>query len=94
MDFLWLPLEEAFAKILSGEIVNSIAVGGILAANRVINHGGATRRADAPFDLRPQSLAARRQGPDMKKLWVPLRLTCPHTMGNPRPRPSALPRRG
>ncbi|KXB54851.1 hydrolase, NUDIX family [Corynebacterium sp. CMW7794] len=68
MDFLWLPLEEAVAKILSGEIVNSIAVGGILAADRVINHGGATRPADAPFDLRPQSLAARRQGPDMKKL--------------------------
>lgn len=72
MSLSWVPLTDARQAALHGEVVNSIAVAGIFAAAEVINRGAAPRPADAPFRLRPQRLAGRRQEagivPDMKKL--------------------------
>lgn len=67
MDFAWVDLDEAVAKVLSGEINNSIAVAGILAAKQVLSGNGQAREVSAPFELRPTSIASRRQGPDLKK---------------------------
>lgn len=68
MDFAWIKLDEAVAKVLSGEINNSIAVTGIFAAWQVLNGHGQARDVTAPFDLRPTSIATRRSGPDLKKI--------------------------
>ena len=68
MDFAWIKLDEAVAKVLSGEINNSIAVTGIFAAWEVLNGHGQARDVTAPFDLRPTSIATRRSGPDLKKI--------------------------
>lgn len=72
MDFSWVDLEDAADMALRGEVVNSIAVSGILAAARLVARGDAPRPIDEPFRLRPTSLAARRakQGvvPDMKQI--------------------------
>ena len=67
MDFAWIKLDEAVAKVLAGEINNSIAVTGIFAAWQVVNGHGQARDVTAPFDLRPTSIATRRSGPDLKK---------------------------
>ena len=67
MDFAWVDLAEAVDRVLSGDITNSIAVAGILAAQRVVVGGDTARSVDAPFTLRPTALAARRVGPDMKR---------------------------
>lgn len=72
MDLRWVPLAEARAAVMRGEIVNSIAVAGILAAGEVEAGRAVPRGTDEPFTLRPTSLAARRaaQGtvPDMKRI--------------------------
>lgn len=72
MDLRWAPLAEARAAVMRGEIVNSIAVAGILAAGEVEAGRAVPRGTDEPFTLRPTSLAARRaaQGtvPDMKRI--------------------------
>lgn len=72
MDLRWLPLAEAREAVMRGEIVNSIAVAGILAASEVEAGRAAPRGTDEPFELRPTSLAERRaeQGvvPDMKRI--------------------------
>lgn len=72
MDLRWVPLAEARAAVMRGEIVNSIAVAGILAAGEVEAGCAVPRGTDEPFTLRPTSLAARRaaQGtvPDMKRI--------------------------
>ena len=68
MDFAWIKLDEAVAKVLAGEINNSIAVTGILAAWQVLNGHGQALDVTAPFDLRPTSIATRRSGPDLKKI--------------------------
>ena len=68
MDFAWIKLDEAVAKVLAGEINNSIAVTGIFAAWQVVNGHGQARDVTAPFDLRPTSIATRRSGPDLKKI--------------------------
>ena len=60
MDFRWVPLSEAAQMVLRGEIVNSIAVGGILAACRVAEGKAQSRDVSEPFELRPQSLPKRR----------------------------------
>ena len=67
MDFAWIKLDEAVAKVLAGGINNSIAVTGIFAAWQVVNGHGQARDVTAPFDLRPTSIATRRSGPDLKK---------------------------
>ena len=72
MGFMWMDLDTAADKALSGEIVNSIAVSGILAAARLVARGESPRPVDEPFRFRPLSLADRRaqQGvvPDMKRI--------------------------
>ena len=68
MDFAWIKLDAAVAKVLAGEINNSIAVTGIFAAWQVVNGHGQARDVTAPFDLRPTSIATRRSGPDLKKI--------------------------
>lgn len=72
MDLRWLPLAEAREAVMRGEIVNSIAVAGILATSEVEAGRAAPRGTDEPFELRPTSLAERRaeQGvvPDMKRI--------------------------
>ena len=72
MDFAWVALDEARARVMRGEIVNSIAVAGILAASEVAAGRAEPRDVAEPFDLRPSSLASRRSRagiiPDMKQI--------------------------
>lgn len=72
MSFRWVPLADAADMVMAGDIVNSIAVAGVLAACRVFAGDAESRAVSAPFTLRPTSLARRRaeQGivPDMKRL--------------------------
>lgn len=55
----WLPLSEAMRMVLSGEIVNSIAVAGILAAHTV-EDVESLRPIDAPWVDRPRAFARRK----------------------------------
>ncbi|GAB2517642.1 ADP-ribose pyrophosphatase [Corynebacterium atrinae] len=68
----WVSVEQAVSMIMSGEIVNSIAIAGIFAAAEVLAGRSEARPVSVPFDLRPASLAQRRidEGiaPDMKML--------------------------
>ena len=56
----WFPLAEAVEMVLSGDIVNSLAVAGILAARSVDRDVRALRPIDAPWPDRPTRFAARR----------------------------------
>nr|WP_090342772.1 NUDIX hydrolase [Mycolicibacterium malmesburyense]CRL73361.1 NTP pyrophosphohydrolase [Mycolicibacterium malmesburyense] len=56
----WYPLDEAARMVFAGEIVNAIAVSGILAAHTVTDLDG-LRSVDAPWTDRPTSFG-RRQG--------------------------------
>lgn len=60
----WFPLAEAVRMVLAGEIVNSIAVAGLLAAHAHAGaHPGPTaelRSVDAPWPDRPTDFAARK----------------------------------
>ena len=55
----WIDLEQAAAQVLTGEIVNSIAAVGVLAAREVIVRGETPRPISAPWPDRPQAFAAR-----------------------------------
>ena len=55
----WFPLAEAVRMVLNGEIVNSLAVGGILAAHTVTDPT-ALRPVDAPWTDRPTAFARRK----------------------------------
>jgi 8-oxo-dGDP phosphatase len=55
----WVPLDEAVKMVLSGEIANSIAVGGILAAHTVTDVTP-LRPVDAPWTDRPTAFARRK----------------------------------
>jgi 8-oxo-dGDP phosphatase len=55
----WYPLEEAVRLVLTGEIVNSIAVAGILAVNTVTDVT-TLRPVDAPWTDRPTAFARRK----------------------------------
>lgn len=57
----WYPLTETIRQILSGEIVNSIAVAGILAAHAVAQGIAHPRRLDAEWTDRPTSFPARQK---------------------------------
>jgi ADP-ribose pyrophosphatase len=59
----WLTLDEAVAKVLSGEIVNTIAVSGILAAHAVRGRFDALRPVDAEWIDRPTAFARRKAKP-------------------------------
>ncbi|BBY83703.1 NUDIX hydrolase [Mycolicibacterium pulveris] len=54
----WFPLTQAVQMVLFGEIVNSIAVGGILAAHTVTDES-ALRPVDTPWTDRPTAFARR-----------------------------------
>jgi ADP-ribose pyrophosphatase len=56
----WLPLDAAVQQVLAGEIVNSLAVAGILAAHAVLDRS-ALRSADSPWTDRPHAFAARQR---------------------------------
>ena len=72
MDFAWVPLDQARRDVMAGQITNSIAIAGILAASEVLAGRAKARSTDTPFELRPANLPERRyvQGvtPDMKKI--------------------------
>jgi ADP-ribose pyrophosphatase len=55
-----VPLADAVRQTLTGEIVNSIAVGGILAAHLVCTGAAQPRPVDAPWPSRPTAWASRR----------------------------------
>ncbi len=55
----WVPLDEAVQMVLSGEIANSIAVGGILAAHTVTDVTS-LRPVDASWTDRPSAFARRK----------------------------------
>lgn len=54
----WLALDTAVERVLAGEIVNSIAVAGILAAHAATDRS-ALRTVGAPWTDRPTAFAAR-----------------------------------
>ena len=54
MTSSWLPLEDAVAQVLSGEIENAMACLGVLAAAQAQRQGfQGLRPADAPWRARP-----------------------------------------
>jgi 8-oxo-dGDP phosphatase len=55
----WYPLDEAVRMVLAGDIVNSLAAGGILAAH-AISDVAALRPVDAPWRDRPTAFGRRR----------------------------------
>ena len=59
-------------QVLRGEIINSIAISGIMTAAEVLAGRAEPRPVDAPNPWRPTSLPRRRReagaGPDLKKL--------------------------
>jgi 8-oxo-dGTP pyrophosphatase MutT (NUDIX family) len=62
MTMEWYPLAEAVQRIFRGEIVNSLAVAGILAAYAVSEGVAEPRPVDAPWIDRPTAFSARKAG--------------------------------
>ena len=60
MTLQWYPLAEAARKVLNGEIVNAIAVAGILAAHAVATGFVEPRPLDCPWIDKPTAFAARK----------------------------------
>jgi 8-oxo-dGDP phosphatase len=60
MTTQWYPLEEATRLVLTGEIVNAIAVAGILAAHTVTGGFAPPRPVDSPWTDKPKAFAARK----------------------------------
>jgi 8-oxo-dGTP pyrophosphatase MutT (NUDIX family) len=60
MTLEWFPLEKAVDKVLRGEIVNAIAVAGILAAHVVTTELMMTRPPASPWIDKPTAFAARK----------------------------------
>ncbi len=60
MTLQWYPLAEVARKVLSGEIVNAIAVAGILAAHAVTTGLLQPRPVDSPWTDKPTAFAARK----------------------------------
>lgn len=57
----WVGIARAAAQVLSGEIVNSIAAVGLLAAREVVVGGERARPISAPWPDRPRAFAARQE---------------------------------
>jgi 8-oxo-dGDP phosphatase len=55
----WIPLTDAVNMVLSGEIVNSLAVAGILSARTIDRDVQTLRPVDAPWPDKPTAFAAR-----------------------------------
>jgi 8-oxo-dGTP pyrophosphatase MutT (NUDIX family) len=60
LQLRWFPLTEAVRLTLRGEIVNSIAVAGILAAHTARGDLDSLRSVDAPWADRPTAFARRK----------------------------------
>lgn len=63
MTMSWVPIAEAARRVFSGDIVNSIAIAGILAAHAVTEGFAQPRPVDSPWIDRPTAFAARKAGP-------------------------------
>lgn len=63
MTLQWYPLADAARRVLSGEIVNAIAVAGILAAHAVTTGFAQPRPPDSPWRDKPTAFAARKAAP-------------------------------
>jgi 8-oxo-dGTP pyrophosphatase MutT (NUDIX family) len=61
LQLRWFSLDEAVRMVMNGEIVNSIAVGGILAAHAAQHDVGVLRPVDAPW-VDKSGAFARRKG--------------------------------
>ncbi len=59
MTLQWYPLAEAVSRVFSGEIVNALAVAGILAAYAVRNGLAQPRPVDTPWVDKSKAFAAR-----------------------------------
>ncbi|MDC7118890.1 NUDIX domain-containing protein [Corynebacterium amycolatum] len=73
MTASWIGVEEAVAMALRGEILNGIALSGILLAAEVLLRGATPRSVAEPFGIRPTALAKRRTeqlgaGADLKRI--------------------------
>jgi 8-oxo-dGTP pyrophosphatase MutT (NUDIX family) len=62
MTMRWVPIDEAARLVLAGEVLNSIAVAGILAAHAVTIGFAQPRPVDSPWIDKPTSFAARKAG--------------------------------
>ncbi|TAM68284.1 NUDIX hydrolase [Mycobacterium sp.] len=62
MRMSWFPIADAAHRVLRGEVVNSIAIAGILAARAVIEGFAPPRPVDSPWIDRPKAFAARKAG--------------------------------
>jgi 8-oxo-dGTP pyrophosphatase MutT (NUDIX family) len=62
MILQWYPIADAARRVFAGEIVNSLAVSGILAAYAVGKGFGEPRPLDAPWTDRPTAFASRQAG--------------------------------
>jgi 8-oxo-dGTP pyrophosphatase MutT (NUDIX family) len=60
MTMRWYTLAEAASGVMRGEIVNSIAVAGVLAAHAVASGFAEPRPLDSPWADKPTAFAARR----------------------------------
>jgi 8-oxo-dGDP phosphatase len=60
LQLQWFPLAEAVEMVLSGDVVNSLAVAGILAARTIDRDVRELRPVDAPWLDKPTRFAARR----------------------------------
>ncbi|MGF2951855.1 NUDIX hydrolase, partial [Mycobacterium sp. THU-M116] len=60
MQLQWFPLTDAVRKVFGGEIVNAIAVAGLLAAHAVAGGFATPRPIDSPWTDRPTAFTARR----------------------------------
>ena len=59
MTLQWYPIENAVGRVFSGEIVNALAVAGILAAYAVRNGLAKPRPVDTPWVDKSKAFAAR-----------------------------------
>jgi 8-oxo-dGTP pyrophosphatase MutT (NUDIX family) len=62
MTVQWYPIAEAVGLVFSGEVVNSLAVGGILAAYAVSKGIAEPRPVDAPWIDKSTAFSARQAG--------------------------------
>lgn len=60
MTMQWFPLADAARRVLRGDIVNAIAVAGILAAHAVTTGIADPRPVDSPWNDKPTAFAARK----------------------------------
>lgn len=68
----WTPLATAREMIMRGEIINAIAISGLMTASEVLAGRATPRPITAPNPWRPTALPRRRReagvGPDLKKI--------------------------